>query len=52
MKIILLYHDMAYWGTGVIAARILWHLHEIEVSGQIHAPAPLPAGKETLVPTG
>jgi len=32
----------AYWGSGGIA----------EVSGQLHAPAALPPGKEPLVPIG
>jgi hypothetical protein len=36
----------AYWGSGGIAPRILWLQHEMEVSGQLHAPAALPSGKD------
>jgi hypothetical protein len=42
----------AYWGSGGIAPLILIHRHKMEVSGQFHAPAALPPGKEPLVPTG
>jgi hypothetical protein len=28
----------AYWGSASIAPLILWLLHEMEVSGQLHAP--------------
>jgi hypothetical protein len=40
----------AYVGRGCIAPRILWPRHYMEVSGQLHAPAALPPGKEPLVP--
>jgi hypothetical protein len=39
-----------YWWSGGIALRILDL--GMEVSGQLHAPAALPPGKEPLVPTG
>jgi hypothetical protein len=40
----------AYWGSGGIAPRIIWPRHQMEVSGQLHAPAALPPGKESLEP--
>jgi hypothetical protein len=39
----------AYWRGGGIAPRILLPRHEMEVSGQLHAPAALPSEKEPLV---
>jgi hypothetical protein len=42
----------ACWGNGGTAPLILWPRHYMEVSGQLHAPATLPPGKEPLVPTG
>jgi hypothetical protein len=47
-------HDAmkVYWGSGGIAPSILWSQHYMEVSGQLHAPAALPPGKEPLVPIG
>jgi hypothetical protein len=38
-----------YWGSVGIALRILWPRHYVELSGQLHAPAALPPGKEFLV---
>jgi hypothetical protein len=35
-------------GSGTIAPRILWPLHKMEVSGQLHAPAALHPGKKPL----
>jgi len=40
----------AYWGSAGTAPRILELRHYMEVSGQLHAPAALPPGKEHLVP--
>jgi len=37
-----------YWGSGGIAPRIL----DLGGSGQLHAPAALSPGKESLVPIG
>jgi hypothetical protein len=43
------HHAMkAYWGSGGIAS-LLWPRHLMEMSGQLHAPATLPPGKEPLV---
>jgi hypothetical protein len=42
----------AYWGSGGIAPCVLLARHYMEVSGQLHAPAALPPGKEPLVPIG
>jgi hypothetical protein len=42
----------AYWESGGITARTLRPRHYVEVSGQLHAPAALPPGKELLVPIG
>jgi hypothetical protein len=42
----------AYWGNGGIAPLILSPRHYMEVSGQLHAPAALPPGKEPLLPIG
>jgi hypothetical protein len=42
----------ANWGSEGIAPRILWPRHYMEVSGQIHALAALPPGKELPVPIG
>jgi hypothetical protein len=42
----------AYWGSESIAARILDLGTRWRLSGQLHAPAALPPGKETLVPIG
>jgi hypothetical protein len=39
-----------YWGSGNIAPRILDLGTRWEVSGQIHAPAALPSGKEPRFP--
>jgi hypothetical protein len=41
-----------HWGNGGIAPRISWTRYQMEVSGQLHAPAALPQGKEPLVPIG
>jgi len=39
------HHAMkAYWGSKGIAPRILWPRQLMEVSGQLHLPAALPAG--------
>jgi hypothetical protein len=47
------HHAMkAYWGSGGMAPLILWPRHEMEVSGQLHALAALPPGKEPLVHIG
>jgi len=40
----------AYRGSGGIAPHVLRPRNEIEVSGQLHAPAALSPGKEPLVP--
>jgi hypothetical protein len=32
----------AYWGNVGINPRILWPRHQMEVNGQLHAPAALP----------
>jgi hypothetical protein len=40
----------AYWESGGIASVILWPRHYVEVSGQLHSPAALPPGKESLYP--
>jgi hypothetical protein len=29
-----------------------WPRHQMEMSGQLHAPATLPPGKESLIPSG
>jgi hypothetical protein len=42
----------AYWGSEGIDPRILAPRHWRAVSGQIHAPAALPPGKEPPVHTG
>jgi hypothetical protein len=42
----------AYWGSGGIAPRILCPWHEMEVSGQVHAPAASLPRKETPVSIG
>jgi hypothetical protein len=39
-------------GSGSIAPLILWHRHQMVVSGQLHTPTALPPGKEPLVPIG
>jgi hypothetical protein len=39
------------WGSGSIAPTFLT-LAQMEVSGQLHAPAVLPPKKESMVPTG
>jgi hypothetical protein len=39
-----------YWGSGGIAPLILWRWHLVEVSGQLHAPAAFPPGKEPWYP--
>jgi hypothetical protein len=36
----------AYWGSEGTAPLILWPRNYMEVSGQLHAPAALPPGKE------
>jgi hypothetical protein len=41
-----------YGESGDIAPRILCPRHYMEVSGQFHAPAASPPGKELLVPIG
>jgi hypothetical protein len=47
------HHAMkAYWGSRGIAPLILLPRHLKKVSGQLHAPAALPPGKELLVSTG
>jgi hypothetical protein len=47
------HHAMkVYWGSGCIAPLILCPRHQMEVSGQLHAPAALPPGKKPLVPLG
>jgi hypothetical protein len=45
------HHAMeAYLGNGIIAPRILWIRHWMQVSGLLHDPADLtPPGKEALV---
>jgi hypothetical protein len=46
------HHAMkAYWGSGGIVPRIL-DLGTTWMSGQLHAPAALPPGKEPLVSIG
>jgi hypothetical protein len=45
-------HHEGLIGSGGIALLILWPRHWMEVSGQIHVSAPLPPGKEPLVPIG
>jgi hypothetical protein len=42
----------AYWSSGGVAPRILWPQYYEEVSGQLHAPAALPPGKEPQVLIG
>jgi hypothetical protein len=42
----------AYEGSGGIDPLILWPRRCMEVSGQLHVPAALPPGKETLVLIG
>jgi hypothetical protein len=42
----------AYWGSEGIDPLILLPRQQMEVSGQLHAPAALPPGKEPLVPIG
>jgi hypothetical protein len=42
----------AYWGSRCIAPRILWPRHYMEMSGQFHAPAALPPGKEPRIHVG
>jgi hypothetical protein len=39
-------------GSGCIDPHFLDHGTKVEVSGQLHAPAVLPTGKEPLVPIG
>jgi hypothetical protein len=41
-----------YWESGGIDLRIHWPRHDMEVSGQFHAPATLHPEKELLVPIG
>jgi len=38
--------------SGCIAAQILDLGYYMEMSGQLHSPAPLPPGKKPLVPIG
>jgi hypothetical protein len=38
----------AYWRGGGVAPLILWPRHYVEVSGQLHALAALPLGKEPI----
>jgi hypothetical protein len=40
----------AYRGVDVYIRT--WRRHELEVSGQLHAPAALPPGKDPTVPIG
>jgi hypothetical protein len=48
-----LYHAMkAFWGSAGMAPLIPRPRHYMEVSGQIHASATIPPGKQPLVPTG
>jgi hypothetical protein len=42
----------AYRANGGIAPLILWPRYQMEVSGQLHAPATLTPEKERLVPIG
>jgi hypothetical protein len=42
----------AYWGSRGIATSILWPRHQMEVSGQLHAPAASPPWEQPLVPIG
>jgi hypothetical protein len=47
------HHAMkVYWRSGGVAPRILWPRYWMEVSGQLHAQAALPPGKEPLIPIG
>jgi hypothetical protein len=41
-----------YLENGCIAPLILWPRHYMEVSGQLHAPAALLPGKDTLIAIG
>jgi hypothetical protein len=42
----------AYWGSGGITPRILDLGTNMEMSGQLHAPAALSPRKDPLVPIG
>jgi hypothetical protein len=42
---------MAY-GERIDRSTVSWPRHEVEVSGQLHAPAALLSGKESPVPIG
>jgi hypothetical protein len=46
------HNTKAYWGNEGIAPLILCSRQQIDVSGQLRAPAALPPGKEPLVPFG
>jgi len=41
-----------YWGSENIAPRIFLPRHQMEVSGQLHAVAALPPGRELSVHIG
>jgi hypothetical protein len=43
---VITYISMGVWGSGCINPLFSWTLHWFEVSGQIHATAALPPGKE------
>jgi hypothetical protein len=40
----------AYWGNRCIAPLILWLRHELDVSGELHAPAAWPQGNSPWYP--
>jgi hypothetical protein len=42
----------AYWGTGSTASHILDFSTRWRLSGQLHAQATLPPGKQPLIPIG
>jgi hypothetical protein len=43
---------MQAYGEWMYRSTFSWPRHELEVSGQLHAPAALPPGKEPPVPIG
>jgi hypothetical protein len=46
------HHTMKAYGEVLYRSTFSWLRHELEVSGQLHAPAALPPGKELPVPIG